>query len=245
MANIRLTVAYDGTSYCGWQIQNNEDTVQERLEKALGKLHGHPVKVIGAGRTDSGVHAAGQCANFHTDMTVPPEKFREAVNSFLPKDIRIIKSELADDSFHARFDARERIYKYYMLPSAMCYPWLERYALAIKENPDINRLNEIVAPLVGYHDFTSFSAVMEEGYPMSRTVKSAVFYQSRGFTVFKISADGFLRRMVRSVVGTALELYGKGLGASEMEKILLAKNRESAGACAAARGLFLDRVIYD
>lgn len=245
MSNIKLTIAYDGTNYCGWQIQNTEDTVQERLEKALEKLHGFPVKITGAGRTDSGVHAAGQCANFYTDMRIPQEKYRDAINAFLPGDIRIIKSEQVDEGFHARFDAVERVYKYYMLPNSMCYPWLARYCLGIKENPDLNRLNEIVAPLVGYHDFTSFSSVMEEGYPMSRTIKSAVFYQSRGYTVFKVSADGFLRKMVRSIVGTVLELYNKGLSSDDMSRILEARNRDCAGACAAARGLFLDRVIYD
>ncbi|MBR5672416.1 MAG: tRNA pseudouridine synthase A, partial [Spirochaetales bacterium] len=105
MANIKLTVAYDGTAYCGWQIQNDDDTIQGRMEKALEKLHGHPVKLTGAGRTDSGVHARGQCANFVTDMTMPVEKFREALNSFLPSDIRILKSEAVPDSFHARYDA--------------------------------------------------------------------------------------------------------------------------------------------
>ena len=244
MANIKLTVAYDGTAYCGWQIQNDDDTIQGRMEKALEKLHGHPVKITGAGRTDSGVHARGQCANFITDMTMPSEKFREALNSFLPPDIRILKSEAVEDSFHARYDATERIYKYYMLPRALSYPWLERYSLTLKEQLDLDRLNELAAPLVGFHSFASFASVMEEGYPMERTVNSAVFYQKNGYTVFKISADGFLRRMVRSIVGTVLDLYEKGKGAQAMKAVLEAEDRSAAGACAAAKGLFLDQVIY-
>ena len=244
MANIKLTVAYDGTAYCGWQIQNDDDTIQGRMETALEKLHGHPVKITGAGRTDSGVHARGQCANFITDMTMPPEKFREALNSFLPYDIRILKSEEVEENFHARYDATERIYKYYMLPRALSYPWLERYCLTVKSAPDINRLNELVSPLVGLHSFASFASVMEDGYPMERTVNSAVFYQKNGYTVFKISADGFLRRMVRSIVGTVLELYEKGEDGSAMKTVLDARDRSAAGACAAAKGLFLDQVIY-
>ena len=244
MANIKLTLAYDGTAYCGWQIQNDDDTIQGRMEKALEKLHGHLVKITGAGRTDSGVHARGQCANFMTDMTMPPEKFREALNSFLPPDIRILKSEVVDDSFHARYDATERIYKYYMLPRALSYPWLERYSLTIKEQLDMNRLNELAAPLVGFHSFASFASVMEEGYPMERTVNSAVFYQKNGYTVFKISADGFLRRMVRSIVGTVLKQKEKGKDAQSMKAVLEAEDRSAAGACAAAKGLFLDQVIY-
>ena len=244
MANIKLTVAYDGTSYCGWQIQNDDDTIQGRLEKALEKLHGHPVKITGAGRTDSGVHARGQCANFITDMTMPEEKFREALNSLLPPDIRILKSEAVSDTFHARYDATERIYKYYILPRALSYPWLERYSLTVKSALDINRLNALVSPLVGFHSFASFASVMEDGYPMERTVSSAVFYQSHGYTVFKISADGFLRRMVRSIVGTVLELYEKGENGLAMNAVLEAQDRSAAGACAPAKGLFLDQVIY-
>lgn len=245
MPNIKLTIAYDGTSYCGWQIQDNDVTVQGTIEKALSKMHNAPIKLIGAGRTDSGVHAAGQCANFHSDMdSVPPEKFREALNSLLPRDIRILKSEKADSSFHARYDDVERIYKYYIINRDMCYPWLERYCCCVKENFDIGRLNEIVAPLAGHHSFASFSSVMEDGYPMERTVYSAVFYAKENYIVFKISADGFLRKMVRSVVGTSFDLYRKGSGGKEMKEILEAKNRESAGACAPAKGLFLDRVIY-
>ena len=244
MANIKLTVAYDGTAYCGWQIQNDDDTIQGRMEKALEKLHGCSVKITGAGRTDSGVHARGQCANFITDMTMPPEKFREALNSFLPADIRILKSEAVDGSFHARYDATERIYKYYMLPRALSYPWLERYSLTVKGKLDINRLNELASPLVGKHSFASFASVMEEGYPMERTVNSAVFYQSQGYTVFKISADGFLRRMVRSIVGTVLDLYEKGADSSAMKSVLDAQDRSAAGACDPAKGLFLDQVIY-
>ena len=242
--NVKLTVAYDGTAYCGWQIQNQDDTVQGRMEKALEKLHGHPVKITGAGRTDAGVHAAGQCANFITDMTMPVEKFREAVNSFLPPDIRILRSEAVSDSFHARYDATERIYKYYMLPKALSYPWTERYSLTVREQLDINRLNELAAPLVGYHSFASFASVMEDGYPMERRVDSAVFYQSRGYTVFKISADGFVRRMVRSIVGTVLDLYEKGKDQEAMNAIIGAEDRSAAGACAPAKGLFLDQVIY-
>ena len=244
MANIKLTVAYDGTAYCGWQIQNDDDTIQGRIEKALQKLHGHPVKLTGSGRTDSGVHARGQCANFITDMVMPVEKFREALNSFLPPDIRIVKSEAVPDSFHARYDATERIYKYYMLPKALSYPWIERYCLTVKSALDINRLNNLAAPLVGRHSFASFASVMEDGYPMKRTVNSAVFYQSQGYTVFKISADGFLRRMVRSIVGTVLDLYEKGEDGAAMKAILEAQDRSKAGACAPAKGLFLDQVIY-
>ena len=214
------------------------------MEKALEKLHGHPVKITGAGRTDAGVHAAGQCANFMTDMTMPVEKFREALNSFLPPDIRILRSEAVSDSFHARYDATERIYKYYMLPKALSYPWTERYSLTVREQLDINRLNELAAPLVGYHSFASFASVMEDGYPMERRVDSAVFYQSRGYTVFKISADGFLRRMVRSIVGTVLDLYEKGKDQEAMNAIIGAEDRSAAGACAPAKGLFLDQVIY-
>ncbi|MCQ2603876.1 MAG: tRNA pseudouridine(38-40) synthase TruA [Spirochaetia bacterium] len=243
--NIRLTLAYDGTSYCGWQVQNQDDTVQGRIENALSRLHGgQAVRITGAGRTDAGVHAAGQCANFMTDMNIPPEKFRDAINAFLPKDIRILDSQLVPDGFHARFDAKERIYKYYILEGQHVFPWQERYCLSVKKVLSLDVLNSLVSPLAGVHNFASFSAVMEDGYPMERDVRSAVFYRSGEFLVFKISADGFLRKMVRSIVGTVLELYNDGGDASDMRRILEAESRVSAGPCAPAKGLFLHQVIY-
>lgn len=244
LPNIKLVIAYDGTSYQGWQIQDNGATVQAAVEEALYRLHNRKIKIIGAGRTDSGVHAFGQCGNFYSDLPIPPQKFREALNSFLPPDIRVLSSSEESDSFHSRYDAKERIYKYYISSRELSYPWMERYSLCTREKFDIGRLNKIVSPLIGVHDFASFASVSEEDYPTERRVDSAVFYMERGLIVFKISADGFLRKMVRSIVGTLLELYRKGGEGGDMAEILRKEKREAAGACAPAKGLFLERVVY-
>ncbi len=190
--NIKLTIAYDGTEYCGWQIQNNEVTVQGTIEKALSVIHKKEIKLTGSGRTDSGVHAKGQVANFHTHLkSIPEENFSLALNSLLPRDIRIMKSEEVDNAFHSRYDARERIYRYYISSGNTPFPWQNNYCHYVRDSLDIKKLNKIVSPLTGIHDFTTFSAPMEEGVSMTREIYSASFYSEYPYIVFKISGKRF------------------------------------------------------
>ena len=243
--NIKLIISYDGTDLCGWQIQNNGRTVQGEIEKALGRIHGGDVRLTGSGRTDSGVHANGQVANFYTEKNIPAEKFTPALNSMLPEDIRIMKSEEVGESFHSRFDAKVRVYRYFIKPGGICAPQHARYCWRIKHIPDIGRLNSIASPLIGVHDFTTFTAAGDPSKSRTRELFSASFTIDGQFLVFKIAGNAFLWKMVRSIIGTSLQIEEEGGDSARMKKILESENRRNAGITAPAHGLFLDRVLYD
>ncbi len=243
--NIKLVIAYDGTDFCGWQIQNNGRTVQGEIEAALAKIHSREVRLTGSGRTDSGVHADGQTANFYTDKDLPAEKFVYAINSLIPADVRIMTAEEVDEKFHSRFDAKMRIYRYYIKAGGICQPQHRNYCWRIRGVPDISRLNRIAAPLIGTHDFTTFTAAGDPSDSKVRRLDSAAFTAEGQFIVFKIAGNAFLWKMVRSIVGTIIEIESAGGGAAEMKEILESRDRERAGATAPPQGLFLHKVHYD
>ncbi len=243
--NIRLLISYDGTDFCGWQVQNNGRTVQGDIEAALKEIHGKDVRLTGSGRTDSGVHANGQTAAFYTEMNMAAEKFCPALNSLIAGDVRILSSVEAAEGFHPRFDAKKRVYRYYIKPGGICSPRDSRYCWRINRKPDIERLNSITSPLIGVHDFTAFTAAGDPSSSKIRELYSASFTIDGQFLVFKIAGNAFLWKMVRSILGTALELEAGGYGADRMKDILDSMDRGQAGATAPAKGLFLDRVLYD
>jgi tRNA pseudouridine38-40 synthase len=185
--NILLEIAYDGTDFNGWQIQAAGRTVQGELETALERLHGHRVALHAAGRTDSGVHAVGQCANFLTDhASIPARKFREALNTHLPLDVRITRSREVSQDFHARFDAVEREYRYYLLPAQIVPPHMKDYCVRLKGQPDLGAWNRMAAALVGEYDFTTFASPTASVDHHVRTVYAAGFYPERELIVFRI-----------------------------------------------------------
>lgn len=242
---IKLTLAYDGTDFAGWQRQKYARSVQQELECALAKMHGHHVTVIGAGRTDSGVHARGQVAHFHTDIaSIPAERFKLALNKLLPRDIRIIKSKEMPYNFHARFDARFRRYKYFVCPGDTPYPFEDRYAWRIFHYPNINRLNAMASCLTGELDCSAFTSAKDSSPHKFRYLYHALFYYEGEKLVFDIAANAFLWRMVRSIVGTLLELDKNNEPPDAFKNILSSKNREFAGTTAPAHGLFLWYVGY-
>lgn len=245
--NIRLVTAYDGTDFNGWQIQKQgERTIQGVMEQSLERMHKHPVKIIASGRTDSGVHALGQVVNFRSDIrTITAENFAEAVNSFLPKDIQAVYSDEADYDFHSRFDAKRRSYRYYILPGKVCLPWQKRFCHHIKRLPDVKNLNDMAGCLVGEHDFAAFASPDEERKNTVRTVFASSFFSKGGYLVYGITGNGFLWKMVRTLVGSFLELDVLGKGPGEVRRILASTDRAQAGPTAPARGLFLYRVDYD
>ncbi len=245
MRNIRLDVAYDGTNYCGWQIQPNEITVQGVLEKALGKIHKKPMDVIGSGRTDSGVHADMQVVNFQTDIkSIPGENFRAAINSLLPLDIRVLKSQEVADDFHSRFNAYRRTYKYYIKLGEVGHPRYRDFCYLVRKPLNLPLLNNLSRELLGEHDFTTFAASGDQAPTKTRTIYSATFYPEGEFIVFKICGNAFLQRMVRSITGTLLDMGWKGEKPETLRDILKAKDRSLAGTTAPARGLFLNKVEY-
>ncbi len=242
---IRLDLSYDGTDFSGWQRQRNARSVQEELETALAALHGHPVEAIGAGRTDAGVHARMQTAHFRTDLpSIPGDRFRLALNRFLPRDIRIQESREADPDFHARYDARLRSYRYFIEPSRECPPWRARYAWHLRRRPDLGSLNAMASSLIGETDFTAFSSARDPAENRYRYVYSASWRYEDGQAVFEISANAFLWRMVRSLVGSMVEYEGEGRDPSWMREVLESRDRSRAGSTAPACGLFLWNVEY-
>jgi tRNA pseudouridine38-40 synthase len=242
---IKLTLAYDGTDFAGWQCQSNIRTVQAELEKALSTMHGHAVAVTGAGRTDSGVHASGQVAHFISDIrNIAAERFMLALNKLMPRDVRILKAEAADPDFHARYDARLRRYKYYMYADGPALPYRDRYAWRLSRRPDIARLNRLAACLRGELDCTAFASAKAPGDNRYRYLYNASFHVEGDCLVFDIAANAFLWRMVRSLVGTLVELDRDGAPDTAMRDILESGARDRAGATAPACGLFLCNVEY-
>ena len=246
MRNILLTVSYDGTNFCGWQRQNDQRTVQEEIEKVICLLHKKPISLFGSGRTDSGVHAAGQAANFHSPIdSIPIENYPLALNSHLPHDIRILKAEEKPLDFHARFSATSRTYRYFIncepnpIATRMPYVW------PIHRHPDINRLNQMASCLHGETDCTTFSAAEDKSPSKCRYIEKAVFYVQDGNLVFEIKANAFLWKMVRSLVGSLIEYEKKGFTADDFNRILLSKDRSLAGVTAPPTGLFLWSVGFD
>ncbi len=245
LRNIRLLIAYDGTRFSGWQVQKKDRTVQGVLEEALAGMHKHPVGITGAGRTDSGVHARGQVANFTSDLPgIPAEKYADALNSVLPKDVLILESGEVPKAFHSRYDAKWRTYRYYILPEGNVYPWQRNYCLPVNRRPDVRRLMEMADCFLGTHDFTTFSAAGSNVKSTVRTVRTSAFFMEGRYLVYQIRGNAFLWRMVRSIVGTLLELESAGKGPEEAAAALASRDRDRAGTTAPPRGLFLHSIDY-
>jgi tRNA pseudouridine38-40 synthase len=253
--NVRLLLSYDGTDFGGWQRQDNARTVQGELERALERMHGHPVPVLGAGRTDSGVHAMGQVSNFYTDIaSIEAGRFLPALNKLMPRDVRVLSSSDADFDFHSRYDARLRRYRYYALCSPSPDPRRRRYCHHLRRRPDLEALNSAAALILGENDFTAFSSAKDASANRSRYVAESSFRLEGEALVYEIAANAFLWRMVRSLVGSMLayEAEAAAIRSSEraartaerMEAALRAKDRSLAGPTAPARGLFLWNVEY-
>jgi tRNA pseudouridine38-40 synthase len=243
--NIRLTAAYDGTDFSGWQRQKHGRSVQGEIERALEILHGHPVSLHGAGRTDAGVHAVAQTANFLTDISaIPPGNFVSALNSSLPADVRIMESAEAGADFHARFSARFRRYRYFLKRGEAAYPHERRYCWPVRSRLDLAALNRMAARLSGETDFSSFSSPKDPSLSRFRYVYDASFYPEGNLIVFDISANAFLWKMVRSLVGTMAWLQARDLAPEAFAEILSARDRSAAGPTAPPEGLFLYRVEY-
>jgi tRNA pseudouridine38-40 synthase len=243
--NIKLLIAYDGTDFCGWQRQDGERTVQGVIEEALEKMPGCPVNLAGSGRTDAGVHAAGQVANFFTNISsIAPERFTPALNSLLPRDVRILDSGETTAAFHARFSAVMRTYRYHFICRRPALPHEQRYSLHLDRFPDIELLNAYGRLLRGEKDCTIFAASGDTSKSKNRYTYNAAFFIEGDRLIFEISANAFLRKMVRSVAGTFLHYEEAATPSEKLRDIIASKERSLAGPTLPPQGLFLWKVEY-
>ena len=249
--NYRLLIQYDGTDFHGWQVQESDRTIQGELERVIGTLADAQVAVVGSGRTDAGVHAEGQVANVHLDRSFTPGKLRAAINGNLWRDIRILQVENAPDDFHARFSAIRKIYVYRIANAPVMSPFWRRFAHHEHRPLDIARMTNAARLLLGEHDWTAFASAHSDGDSRIRTVLDFTI-QSRWDTrasanviEFEISANGFLRYMVRSIIGTLIEV-GRGEKDSDtIQTAIVTGDRSLAGKTAPAHGLTLLKVDYE
>jgi tRNA pseudouridine38-40 synthase len=240
--NYKLTIQYDGAEYSGWQIQKNQMTVQQRITESIETILKENINLIGSGRTDTGVHALGQVANFRTESVIDQYKFIYSLNSVLPRDISIVNIEKVSESFHSRFDAKKRTYIY--LITRQKSPFYNNYSYFYHFEIDSIQLNKLSESLIGKHDFTSFSKKNSDTENKSCEIYEAQWKQTRGLILFYISADRFLHGMVRAVTGTLLHALKNNLGNSYILQVMNSKNREDAAEAVPAKGLFLYKVKY-
>jgi len=255
MRNIRLVIQYDGTNYSGWQVQPKVVTIQGILQEKIGNITGEKTTVLGAGRTDAGVHAIGQIGAFRTSSQLSSTIVQNALNATLPHDIRILNACDDDTSFHPRYDAKSKRYFYVISPARTLSPFFYRYAWKVPYTLDIDAMNCAVQLLKGRHDFSAFRAsgcsakntiktVFRLSIERSETMEFMCTKINGAFLRIVIDADSFLRHMVRNIIGTLIEI-GKGrIRAGTISEILSSKDRRCAGPCAPASGLFLDKVSY-
>ena len=246
LKNFKLVIEYDGTAYHGWQRQNDTPTVQGAVEFALKTMTGRSITVIASGRTDAGVHALNQVANFCVDTELTPETFKKGLNSLLPADIVIKDCKGVDDSVHARYDARSKVYDYRILNRPIPAALFRQYAWHIKTGLDLDAMSKAMLCLKGEHDFAAFEATGSLRSHPVRNVMDVSFEasDSDGYLVFSIEADGFLRCMVRNIVGTLVDVGMGNISPEEFHDILISKNRKKAGRAAPPHGLFLRQVKY-
>ena len=243
----KLTLQYDGTDYVGWQRQANGTSIQGLVEDALRPIEGRPVAVHGAGRTDAGVHARGQVASVKLTARIDPVALARALNAVLPPDIRVASAEMAADDFHARFSATGKAYEYRVINGPFASPFLRRYVWHVMPALNLGAMVEASTPFVGERDFAAFQGPRSAVHTTVRTVRRLEWHPGGGPDepfVLHIEGDGFLRYMVRTMVGTIVEV---GLGRrhpDEIPAILASRERDRAGMTAPASGLVLREVLY-
>lgn len=248
MTNIKLTIEYEGTKYYGWQRQKDLLSIQGILEEKISQITQEKIILNGSGRTDAGVHALGQVANFNTNSSILLVELPFILNRMLPLDIRIKKAEKVDNNFHARHSAVSKIYHYYVLNSNQNNNYLSiflrNYVYCVYKNINLKEMKKASKFLQGEHDFRSFACSGSRIVNWKRNIKDVSIIKKGNIFCFRLEADAFLYKMVRTIVGTLLEV-GKGkINYLEIKKVLEAKNRKMAGKTVPAKGLFLMKVNY-
>jgi tRNA pseudouridine38-40 synthase len=244
--NFKLIIEYDGSCFCGWQRQKKERTIQAEIEKALMTMTAQPIVLTGSGRTDSGVHALGQVANFHCDTDLTADVFQKGLNSLVADDIVIKSCQEVQERFHARYDAKSKTYHYRILNRKIPSAVGRQYAWFIRKKLNIDAMRKASQSIIGTHDFKAFEAA---GSPRSTTTRHVIradfFGDQSDHLIFEIEANGFLRFMVRNIVGTLVQVGLQKVTPAGFKVILLSKDRDQAGMTAPPQGLFLIEVKYE
>jgi tRNA pseudouridine38-40 synthase len=244
LKNIKLTVEYDGTNYCGWQRQKNGDTIQQTIENAITEVTREEVKLIGSSRTDAGVHAKMYVCNFSTNSTIPPDKIGIVINHSLPEDIVILKSEEVDGKFHSRYCSKGKMYSYTILNRNERAAIGRNYAYQYSRNIDIEAMKKSAIYFLGKHDFSAFKSTGSSVKDNVRTIAEVRIEKNGDYIKIYVSGDGFLYNMVRIMVGTLLEVGEKKINPENIIEIIESKDRNKAGKVVPAKGLCLEKVFF-
>lgn len=246
MRRIRLIVSYDGTNYCGWQIQENGKTIEGELTKSLCRWLKEDVELIGASRTDSGVHAYGNIAVFDTESRIPAEKFAIGVNHYLPEDIRVLRSDQVEPDYHPRYRKTEKTYEYTILNTKINLPTYARYAYHVYQTLDFEQMKQAAACIVGEHDFSAFCSAgsqvkskVRRVYELSLEKQEAKGCNGGEIIRIRVRGNGFLYNMVRIIAGTLVEVGQGRRKISDVEQAILTGERKKAGPTAPPQGLVL------
>lgn len=244
MRNIQLIIEYDGSNYCGWQKQNNAISIQQRIEEAIEYITSEKVNITGAGRTDAGVHAYRQSANFYTQSNIPIDKLPQALNSALPEDIAVIKAYEREKNFHSRYDAKEKTYIYKIYNRRIPSPFYAKYAYHYPVDIDINKMIQASKHIIGEHDFTSFMATGGQTKSAVRNVYDININKENDIITLSVRGNGFLYNMVRIISGTLLYAGIGKIEPEDIEMIIKSKDRTLAGTTLPACGLYLKDIVY-
>ncbi|WP_077620664.1 tRNA pseudouridine(38-40) synthase TruA [Bacillus sinesaloumensis] len=245
MNNYKLTIQYDGGRYKGWQrLGNSDNTIQGKIENVLTEMAGEKIEIIGSGRTDAGVHALAQIANFKMRKDATEEDVQQYLNRYLPNDISVVDVTLTHDRFHARYNAKDKTYLYKIWNKQYSHPFMRKYSMHVEEKLDVEKMRRASHYFLGKHDFTSYSNAKSKKKSMVREIYSLEIAENEGFIEIKVRGNGFLYNMVRKIVGTLIEV---GLGekdAASIPSILESKERIQTGRLADAEGLYLEKVGF-
>jgi len=245
MINYKLVIQYDGGRYKGWQrLGSGENTIQGKIENVLSEMVGRPIEIIGCSRTDAGVHAFSQIANFKIKENLSETDIKNYLNRYLPQDISIKEVSIESDRFHARYNSKAKTYLYKIWNEEFSNPFMRKYSMHVEEKLDIVKMKQAAKYFLGEHDFTAFSNAKSKKKSMVREIYSIKFEQIDGFIQIRVSGDGFLYNMVRKIVGTLIEVGSGKLDAKAIPKMIELQDRGQVSSLADPAGLYLEKIDF-
>ena len=245
MNNYKLTIQYDGGRYQGWQrLGDSENTIQGKIESVLTEMVGEPIEIIGCSRTDSGVHALSQIANFKMDINMTESEVMNYLNRYLPRDISIVEVTLVPERFHARYNVKDKTYLYKIWNEQYTNPFMRKYSMHVEKNLNIPSMKRASQYFIGSHDFTAYSNAKSKKKSMVREIYSIDIEENGGFIEIRVRGNGFLYNMVRKIVGTLIEVGLDEIDAKNIPSIIESKERIQTGRMADPAGLYLENVEF-